>query len=197
MDFARKLKQTYNVQWLSSSKKKMSNEYIVRGSELQDVSEVIRMQTILQEDGIKSNRDIWQAKGDYIIHLEYYYSNLYKDVKSKLVVAQRKNDGSLIGMGTGKIFQHNNYVPNVSGELIDIWVDPKHRRKGIATKIISELIDFFKGHNIDHITVNYIKGNQKAEAFWGSHNFRPVLETAILTIKEFENGIASRGGQLA
>jgi len=186
INLTRKSKQTCNVERLSPTKRKSSIEYIVRTARSEDIDEVIRMQKTLQDDGIKVNSDLWKVEGDYVTYLEDYYKNMFKAEETKLVVAQSKNTGCLIGMGLGRIFRHNNIAPNISGEITDVWIEPQHRRKGIASKMISELVVLFKENQVEHLTVSYIKGNQKAEAFWRSFKFRPVLETAVLSVKEFE-----------
>lgn len=189
MNFSKKSKQTYNSNRPPSPAKKTSANYIIREADSQDIDEVIRMQKSFQENGIKVNSDLWKIDGGYVTFLEDYYKNLFKSAGTKLVVVQSRKDGYLVGMGLGRIFQHDNYNIKKSGELIDIWVEPQYRRDGIATKIIAELVNYFKENKVEHLVVNYIAGNQTAEAFWKSFDFRTVLETAALTVKEFEQKI--------
>jgi ribosomal protein S18 acetylase RimI-like enzyme len=81
-------------------------------------------------------------------------------------------------MGAGKIWIHADYLPPRSGEFIDIWVDPEHRRRGLAGRMIASLLRFFQTHGIEFLAVNYVEGNALAEALWRKLEFKPVVVTA-------------------
>jgi len=81
-------------------------------------------------------------------------------------------------MGSGRIWVHTEYVPARSGELIDIWVDPDHRRRGLAGRIVRRLVRFFRGRRVEFLSVNYVSNNAAAQALWKGLGFHPMLITA-------------------
>jgi ribosomal protein S18 acetylase RimI-like enzyme len=84
----------------------------------------------------------------------------------------------------GRIYEHEEHVPNESGKIDDIWVEPNYRRKGLCKKILGELIAFFESNGIDVMVLNYVNGNLEAEAVWRRLGFHSVLTT--VTAKQAE-----------
>jgi len=73
--------------------------------------------------------------------------------------------------------------------LIDLWVDPEHRRRQLARRIVSQLLQFFKINGNDFIVVTYVEGNLIEEGLWRRLGFEPVLATATADRKDIERAL--------
>lgn len=153
-------------------------EYEIRPATVTDISELIRMQTALQESTEAQHHRLLGFNAANRAKLHEYYLARLKDELTQLLLAQTVAPLRVVGMGTGKIWLHADYLPSRSGEMIDLWIDPEHRRRNLATWILTGLVRFFQVHGVELFTVNYVQGNRPGEEFWRRLGFEPALVTA-------------------
>jgi len=159
----------------------MSNKFLIRGATENDVDSVTEMRLRLQEHLFASNSKIWEMSKERIANLPVFYTNALKDQQCHLVVAEEKVSGVIIGVGLGTIQKHEEHIPNMSGKIDDIWVEPNYRKMGICKKIVSEIVAFFESKGRRYVIVlNYVTGNSVAEAVWKHLGFHSVLTTATV-----------------
>ncbi len=152
--------------------------YEIRPAAAGDIGELVRMQIALQQSTLCARPRMLRLSPCSTARLhEYYRAQLAAD-GTHLLVATTGEVAPMVGMGMGKIWMHAGYVPPRSGELIDVWVEPGHRRRGLAGRIVGRLLDFFHLHRVEFLAVNYVNGNGPAEALWRKLGFSPVLVTA-------------------
>jgi len=166
-----------------------SSRYEIRQATLEDIPELIRMQVALQKDmdGIREN--LLRPGQTNVAALREYYSARIRDEQTQMLVALPTESSRAVGMGAGKIWLHADYLPPRSGELIDIWIDPEHRRKNLARRIIAHLLRFFRLNRVDFLVVSYVEGNGIGESLWKRLRFEPVLVTATADRKEVEESL--------
>lgn len=166
-----------------------SSRYEIRQATLEDIPELIRMQVALQKDmdGIREN--LLRPGQTNVAALREYYSARIRDEQTQMLVALPTESSRAVGMGAGKIWLHADYLPPRSGELIDIWIDPEHRRKNLARRIIAHLLRFFRLNRVDFLVVSYVEGNGIGESLWKQLRFEPVLVTATADRKEVEESL--------
>jgi ribosomal protein S18 acetylase RimI-like enzyme len=102
------------------------------------------------------------------------------------LVVHDDESGNTVGMALGRICDHQDYVPNKSGRIDDVWIESNYRRKELGTKLVSELLKFFKLHHVVAVILKYAEGNIEAEAFWEQFGFEPVLTTATANLSKGE-----------
>ena len=152
--------------------------YQVRRASPGDITELVRMQVALQESMDKIGSKLLRLNHQNIDKLRAHYQQQIEDPQAQVMIAVQSESARTIGMGAGKIWLHADCLPPRSGELIDIWVDPDHRRRGLSERIIAPLLRFFRAHGIDFLAVNYVEGNPLAQALWKKLGFEPVVVTA-------------------
>jgi len=163
--------------------------YEVRQATFADIPELIRMQMALQRDmdGIRCN--MLRPNRTNITGLREYYRSRIEDERTQLLVALAAESSKAVGMCAGQVWLHADYLPAKSGELIDLWVDPEHRGKSLARRIIAQLLRFFRVNGIDFLVVSYVEGNQVGEALWKRLGFEPVLITAAANRERVERAL--------
>lgn len=169
-------------------------KYRIRLATQEDIGELIRMQMALQRCMARVGRKMLRLRPGSAERLCEYYRTQIDDELSRVFVAQCHASEDVVGMGTGRIWLHADYVPKQSGELIDLWVDPEHRRQGLAGRLVARLLRFFRANGIEFLAVNYVQGSPAAEVLWRRFGFHPVLMTATAERREIETalGISSQ-----
>ncbi len=59
--------------------------------------------------------------------------------------------------------------------ITHVYVEPLHRRGGVAGAMVRSLADWFTLRNVDRTELTVVAGNGAAIAFWGSLGFSPML----------------------
>jgi len=167
----------------------MMNRYRVRDATLEDVDEIARMRLSLQNHLHNSNPHLWRLSQKKISEMAEFYREKIEELDSELVVIEDIENGNLVGFGLGMISEHNEFIPERSGRIDDIWVEPPHRRKGLCKKTVSKLLHFFKAKDIESLVLNYVEGNVEAQAVWRRLGFRTVLRTATATPTEVNQSL--------
>lgn len=102
------------------------------------------MQMALQESMEKIGSKLLRLNHQNVDKLRAYYQQQIEDPQAQVTIAVQSESARTIGMGAGKIWLHADCLPPRSGELIDIWVDPEHRRRGLSERIIPPCYDSFE-----------------------------------------------------
>lgn len=164
----------------------MNDRYLIRPALEKEVDALARMRMALQVHMMKSNPNLFDLSKKRISALaDNYLMELTKDTSRVLVVHDTKTN-RIIGMGMGRIFAHDEYIPNKSGRIDDIWIDPEHRRNGLCTAMIREFVNFFETFAVDTIGLNWVAGNAEAEAAWASLGFKPDILNSSTRLRELK-----------
>ena len=166
-----------------------STRYEIRKAILTDIPDLIRMQMALQRDMDNIRTNLLRPDQANIAGLRDYYRSQIQDEQIRLLIAIAEESSEVVGMGAGKIWLHANCLPSRSGELIDLWIDPRHRKKSLARRIASSLLQFFRINGIDFLVVSYVEGNLVGEALWKRLGFEPVLITAMADRRSAEQAL--------
>lgn len=155
----------------------MSSNYLIRRATGEDIDSIVAMRLRLQEHLLTCNSNVWQMSAKRIAGLPMFYKSALEDHRCHLVVVEDEESSDILGMGLGRIHEHEELVPNKSGKIDDIWVEQNYRQKGLCKKIVAELITFFESNGIDMMVLNYVNGNLEAETVWKRLSFHSVLTT--------------------
>jgi len=152
--------------------------YRVRIARLDDASALARMRRSLQAHLDAANPYLFK-KSDEAARLlpEFYQSNI-QSPDARVVVVEHTATGAVIAMAMGRVLVNESLVPSRFGRIDDVWVEPDHRRHGLCRRMLVELARFFEQAAIQGVTLDYVVGNQEAQAVWPRLGFQPVLTVA-------------------
>jgi ribosomal protein S18 acetylase RimI-like enzyme len=165
------------------------SRYQIRLARGEDIAELVRMQRELQRSMARIGTNMLHLHRTGVARLHEYYRAQIEDELVRLLVAQDRLSEDVVGMGSGRIWSHPDYVPPYSGELIDLWVDPDHRRQKLAERMLTRLLTFFRANRIEFLAVNYVRGNPLAEILWTKFGFHPALVTATAERRDIETAL--------
>jgi ribosomal protein S18 acetylase RimI-like enzyme len=160
--------------------------YQVRRATQADVPELVRMQMALQRSMARISRRLLQLDDRSLDKLCTYYQAQIEDSQARVLIGLHRETDRAVAMGAGKIWVHADYLPPKSGELIDLWVDPDHRRRGLANRLIAALVQFFRARDVEFLSVNYVEGNTLADLLWRRLGFHPAVLTAAAQRQDVE-----------
>jgi ribosomal protein S18 acetylase RimI-like enzyme len=84
-------------------------------------------------------------------------------------------DGEVLGFVLGKV------RPSL-GRVTDLYVVPAARRRGIAAALVSDLLDAFREHGVEHVAIDAMAENDDARAVyrrWGFQELRIDLAAPL------------------
>jgi len=166
------------------------DRYEVRAARVQDIPDLVAMRLKLEAHVLKRNPVSWEMSAKKIAGMGNYYRREIEDLSARVIVIQDREGGEIVGMGGGKKRVHDDYVPDASGRIGDVWIEPEHRRQGLGSRMVSELIRFFESEGIRALTLDYARGNREAAAFWLGLGFEPVAVLANADLKDVKSRLS-------
>lgn len=151
-----------------------------------DVTTVVEAQLDSERDELDIHSGLFRVRNERLARTPDDYRQFIDDPESQFVVAEDTTSGEIAGLGLARIRNQEGCLPNRSGEIVDIWVDPGQEGKDLRTKIAIELTRFFKLNGVHSMTVDYAKEDLEAESLWYRLSFKPVLVTAVAMLDEVE-----------
>lgn len=93
-----------------------------------------------------------------------------------------ENEGQLIGTLSAYIYEKPAVQLPTVAVLYSLWVDPEHRREGIALSLLASTEQALKNMGAQSLQVAWDSGNMPAEQFWQQAGFTPyeVIASKIL-----------------
>ena len=163
---------------------------IVRSAEETDLGNLVELSLSLQQHLEASNPRIWRLTEEGRKSWKQEVEEMLSDQDGRLVIAEK--DDHIVGFAYGRILRRTDYRPLVVGDISRIYVLQQYRRRGVGTRLIEELCQFFSSANAQEVTLRYVLGNEEAERFWHNLWIRPVLVTASTDLKELKENICMR-----
>lgn len=112
----------------------------------------------------------------------YYQEALAGDNHTAFLVYN--DDDNVIGAGAVSYYQVMPTYHNPSGKkayIMNMYVAPEHRRKGIATKLLDLLIADSKERGIDHITLEATQMGRKLYENYGFCQMQDEMEYTMIS----------------
>ena len=92
-----------------------------------------------------------------------------------------EDGGQVIGFVLGQIQEeYAMYRTGRYGMVHDLWVEPEHRRKGLAKALMLAALDHFRRAGIGQVRLDSAAGNGAAQRLFAECGFRPSV-TEMLT----------------
>ncbi len=93
------------------------------------------------------------------------------------IVAQGKRAGFILyGL------ERHRFLPRTTGAIYELYVDPAHRRKGVARLAAQIAIRELQTRRPSKIQLEVVEGNRAASALWISLGFEKVTARYVLKI---------------
>ena len=84
-----------------------------------------------------------------------------------------EENGKIIGYIEGSVFKNYDIFKIKKKGLIDtLYVLPKYRKKGVAKKLVNEILKWFRSKGIKHFTLGTHALHKKAILFWKHMGFK-------------------------
>lgn len=132
---------------------------------------------------------LWQELSDYHVGLDErmprptrgsaqrYAERLLQrrdDPDTRTLVAEV--DGEVVGYILGAVIdlQPDLFAHQDTGFIADLYVDPAHRRQGIARELVETLNAWFERRGVRQIELQVASANPDAIAFWEAVGSRPI-----------------------
>jgi ribosomal protein S18 acetylase RimI-like enzyme len=97
-----------------------------------------------------------------------------------LYLVAESPEGAVVGMGEIHLADRPDLVQGWTAKINDLWVDPVHRRRGLASTLAETLLVFAASRGIETIWLDWVAGNREAEGLWSSLGFAPTTVQAVL-----------------
>ncbi len=112
---------------------------------------------------------------DFAEHFKAFLLYILKS-SNFMVLVSEINSGIAGHCIANKSYYHPLYKVKKYGEIIEICVTKKHRRKGIGTRLVNEMLDWFKIQGITRIECKAAVLNNESRSFWRKSGFKNVIE---------------------
>jgi PhnO protein len=150
---------------------------LVRDYKPQDLQNTLNLMSIFSNVlDIELNEDTWK----HIAKLRAF------DPQFRTFIAE--DNGIVVGMCFADI--QRNETGRFHGLIRNVIVDPKFRKKGIASKLITEAINFFAELKVDSIKVQVLEEIKEVIHIFEIFNFKctaVVMEKDVLKIREYKD----------
>lgn len=102
--------------------------------------------------------------------------------QGKILLA--KLQGTIIGCIVGVIKEQTEIdrlanIPTLTGEVLELYVEATSRSKGIGTKLLVQMEEYFKKNNCTVISIGVFAPNEPARNFYKKHGFQDRVVTVI------------------
>lgn len=108
---------------------------------------------------------------------------------ARLLVAEAP-DGEVVAMGGVVVWGDDGTWSTPerrmrrTAVIDDVWVDEAHRRRGLTTRLLAELVEFATHRGAGDLVLEYSLANPEAEATWARFGFRPTGVRAAATVAD-------------
>ena len=82
----------------------------------------------------------------------------------------------VFGTATGKPDPHEEG----GREIVGMWVDPAHRRSGVATALVRELVRWARAEGAGSVALWFVEGNDRARRVYEECGFAPTGEREVM-----------------
>ena len=164
-------------------------EFAVRSALSDDIGAFVQMRGELQHHMKARNPNLWDLAEGWRAEKEELHRSCMDDPECHLVAGIARDD-SIVGMGLGRIIRNPALKPAEFGSIDDVWVVPQFRRWGVGTKIVEDLVRYFRQWDIEALTLNYVEANIEAVSFWARLGFQPAIVRASARRADVEKRLA-------
>lgn len=130
--------------------------------------------------------------------LKDHFRRMIADADARVVVALTR-ESRIVGMGNIRIQRYPDLWHNperrgqLAGFIDDVWVEPRHRRRGLSKRLVSELLTFARRHGVEQLMLEYSLSNDEARTAWTRLGFEPTGVRAEATVTAVSERLEVQG----
>ena len=143
----------------------------IREANVKDLKDVANLQMKLLKYERKFDNKI--KVGTTTSNTKYLKYNMLKKNKGKIFIALDEN--RIIGYCDGWIEKITHYTFNKRGYVIDCFVLKKYRGESVGSRLLKELIKWFKSKNVKYVIIDVYSKNKKAYKLWKNLGFKEII----------------------
>ena len=155
----------------------MPTPYAIRPAQEADLDRLEELLLALQDHVEGANVGLWRMVPEGRQALRAQIAHRLGAAGSAAVVAEHRDDG-VVGVAFGRVVINHRYEPPLTGFVDQVYVSAGHRRRGLASHLIAEILRFFAAEGAPDVSLRYAVGNGEAAAFWQSLGFAPRIVIA-------------------
>ena len=131
-------------------------------------------QALMQHEQVSKELEL-ELADDIEEQLRKWLDALLKSESALFILAETEA-GVPMGCILGLVeFNMNPFTVHTTHGVIQlVWVEPQHRKDGLASQLLQYMETTFKELNIDYMEISYADGNKEAEAFWNKQGYRSI-----------------------
>ncbi|GAB6943577.1 GNAT family N-acetyltransferase [Vulcanisaeta sp. JCM 14467] len=117
---------------------------------------------------------LFSTRSDCAERTREYLLNTIRDNKNHLVLVA-EDMGKIIGVLKADIRERLFYSPSIEGAIVDFYVMPEYRRKGLGRTMLEKAIMMLRERGAQLITAEFPTQNQIAVNFYNKMGFRSLV----------------------
>jgi ribosomal protein S18 acetylase RimI-like enzyme len=107
-------------------------------------------------------------------NFERFVSSLILLEDSRVLVAL--DGGLVVGYCIGQVMTRPPvFKMEVHGFITDMTVTASYRRRGVGTRLLAGMLEWFEAKRIDRVELNVVPGNVAGVSFWRKQGFRDYM----------------------
>ena len=119
-----------------------------------------------------------KVRDDIYVQVKNWVSG-YLNNKGKLLLVAESDDGRIIGTLVSEVRERLFYEPRMEGVIMDFYIMPEFRRKGIGKMMMDEAIKMLREMGAHVISAEFPAQNQISVAFYRKYGFRPMMNVYV------------------
>ncbi|ABW01220.1 GNAT family N-acetyltransferase [Caldivirga maquilingensis] len=149
----------------------------VRKAEEKDLENVVELVVRLKR--LNSEFDpLLKVRDDVYVQVKNWISG-YLNNKGKLLLVAESDDGRVIGALVSEVRERLFYEPRMEGVIMDFYIMPEFRRRGIGKMMMDEAIRMLREMGAHVISAEFPAQNQISVAFYRKYGFRPMTNVYV------------------
>ncbi|MGC8607270.1 MAG: GNAT family N-acetyltransferase [Vulcanisaeta sp.] len=117
---------------------------------------------------------LFSARNDCAERAREYLLNAIHDSKGHLILVA-EDMGKIVGVLKADIRERLFYSPSIEGAIVDFYVMPEYRRKGLGKMMLEKAIAMLRERGAQLITAEFPTQNQIAINFYNKMGFRSLV----------------------
>ncbi|MGC9180611.1 MAG: GNAT family N-acetyltransferase [Vulcanisaeta sp.] len=117
---------------------------------------------------------LFSARNDCAERAREYLLNAIHDSKGHLILVA-EDMGKIVGVLKADIRERLFYSPSIEGAIVDFYVMPEYRRKGLGKMMLEKAIVMLRERGAQLITAEFPTQNQIAINFYNKMGFRSLV----------------------
>jgi len=146
-----------------------------RPATIHDLQTILTFRRRLQQHLLESNPRLWRRDPESPALREEALDEITGPNKWTIIA---EDNNTPIGYISGRAITRTDEEPATIGAISTMWVEPDHRKRGVGTRLVRDLLERLNRAGAQDITLRIVNGNAEAQTFWAGLGFQPRITVA-------------------